>query len=225
METKPLVQFEQVTIHQGEMMVLQDVSFSLRQGEFAYLIGKTGSGKSSLLKVMYGALKPFAGEVWVNEFGLHSLRKKQIPALRKSLGIVFQDFQLLPDRTVFDNLSFVLEAIGWKKKVERTERIEEVLDWVDLKTKGFKFPHTLSGGEQQRVAIARALLNRPKLILADEPTGNLDPETARDILRLLHQVAKDGTTVLMATHDYLLIRDFPGRVLQCDEAGLSDHPA
>jgi cell division transport system ATP-binding protein len=225
METRPLVQFEQVTIHQGEMMVLHEVSFSLQQGEFAYLIGKTGSGKSSLLKVMYGALKPASGEVWVNGFGMHSLRNKHIPALRKSLGIVFQDFQLLPDRNVFDNLSFVLEATGWKRKVERAERIEEVLDWVDLKTKGFKFPHTLSGGEQQRVAIARALLNRPQIILADEPTGNLDPETARDILRLLHQVAKNGTTVLMATHDYLLIRDFPGRVLQCDEAHLSDHPA
>lgn len=225
MESKPLVEFNDVTIHQGEMMVLHNVSFSLHQGEFAYLIGKTGSGKSSLLKIMYGALKPFSGEAWVNGFGVHSLKSKQIPALRKSLGIVFQDFQLLPDRTVFDNLSFVLESTGWKKKVDRSERIEEVLDWVDLKTKGFKFPHTLSGGEQQRVAIARALLNRPQLILADEPTGNLDPETARDILKLLHHVAKEGTTVLMATHDYLLIRDFPGRVLQCDEAMLTDHPA
>lgn len=225
MESKALVSFDKVSVHQGEMMVLRDVNFEIHPGEFVYLIGKTGSGKSSLLKIMYGELKPADGSAEICGYLIQKLKKRQIPALRRKLGIVFQDFQLLSDRTVNENLKFVLQATGWRKKSEIQHRIDEVLDMVGLKTKGFKFPHEMSGGEQQRVAIARALLNSPELILADEPTGNLDPETARDVLRLLREIAGNGTAVLMATHDYLLIRDFPGRVLQCDDGYVSDHPA
>jgi cell division transport system ATP-binding protein len=225
MEQNPVVEFEKVAIHQSNMVVLRDLSFSILTSEFVYLIGKTGSGKSSLLKTLYGELKPQDGQASVCNILLNTIKRRQLPELRKQLGIVFQDFQLLTDRTVEKNLDFVLRATGWKNSRERSNRIQEVLEMVGLPGKGFKMPFELSGGEQQRIAIARALLNTPRLILADEPTGNLDPDTARDILRLLRNISEQGTSILMATHDYSLIQHFPARVLQCDDGYISDHPA
>jgi cell division transport system ATP-binding protein len=214
--TEPIVVVKKGWIAQGEHTVLIDVNFKIDRGEFVFLIGKTGSGKSSLLKMLYGALALSDGEAHAVGFDLTSLKSKQIPFLRRNIGIVFQDFQLLGDRSVMDNLLFVLRATGWKTKREMTARALEVLELVGLKDCTYKKPHQLSGGEQQRVVIARALLNNPKLILADEPTGNLDPETSKDIMKLLMAISMEGTAVLMATHDFTLFEHFNGRVLKVE---------
>ena len=203
-------------IFQGKTLVLNGVDLKVRKGEFVYLIGKTGSGKSSLMKAMYGDLPLQEGEGKVVGYDLKKLRQKDVPYLRRKLGIVFQDFQLLMDRTVNDNLNFALRATGWKERNKIQERINDVLNQVGLRTKGFRYPHELSGGEQQRVTIARALLNDPELILADEPTGNLDPDTSDDIMQLLIKLNKElHTAVLMATHNYFIIERFPGRIVRC----------
>ena len=196
-------------------MVLKHVSFSLEEGEFAYLIGRVGSGKSSLMKSIYAEIPVFTGEAEVFGTPLVGIRRKEIPMLRRKIGIVFQDFQLLTDRTVYENLRFVLNATGWRDKIEIDDRIEQVLRQVGMHTKSYKMPHELSGGEQQRIVIARALLNRPKLILADEPTGNLDPETGQQIVDHLREIARQGTAVLMATHNLQLVEQYPARVLRC----------
>lgn len=209
-------------IMQGKILVLSNVNFQVNAGEFVYLVGKTGSGKSSLLKTLYGELALPEGELEVCGYSLGNLPAKQIPFLRRKLGIIFQDFQLLTDRSVTNNLMFVLEATGWTNKYEMEQRIEEVLTLVDLRTKGFKFPHELSGGEQQRVVIARALLNHPSLIIADEPTANLDPETSTEIVRLLLQISKKGTAVLISTHDKFIVEQFPGRFLKCEKSTITE---
>ncbi len=214
-EKKTVVELENVTISQKENVILKDVNLSLQAGDFVYLIGKTGSGKSSLLKTLYAELALKEGEGSVCDYNLRSIRKKKVPFLRRKLGIVFQDFELLSDRSVNNNLKFVLRATGWKKKADIEKRIEEVLSLVGMDTKGYKLPHELSGGEQQRVAIARAILNEPELILADEPTGNLDPATTEGILELLHNISQNGKTVLMATHDYAFMKKYAGRTITC----------
>lgn len=201
-------------IEQQGVTVLQNVNVAIKPKEFVYLIGKTGSGKSSFLKMLYGELPLIEGEGNVSEYDMQKLRRKEIPLLRRKIGIVFQDFQLLTDRTVMKNLLFVMSATGWKKKKLMELRGEKVLKLVGVGGKGDRMPHELSGGEQQRVAIARALLNKPELILADEPTGNLDPETSEEIMRLMFAIANEGTAVLMATHDMTLVEKFPGRVLR-----------
>lgn len=214
--TAPVLELKNVQIFQEQTLVLSDVDLEVHRGEFVYLIGKTGSGKSSLLKTLYGDLPLRSGSGIVVGFNLTKLTWKKLPALRRKLGIVFQDFNLLNDRTVNENLAFVLKATGWKDKDSIQTRIDYVLDRVGLNTKGFKKPHELSGGEQQRIVVARALLNDPELILADEPTGNLDPETSDDIIRLMRKISKEtGTPILMATHDYYTIEKFPGRILNC----------
>lgn len=210
-----IVQISKANIFIGDHLVLSDVNFNIDRGEFIYLIGKTGTGKSSLLKTLYGEFPLREGTGLVAGFDLKKLKRKQVPFLRRNLGIVFQDFQLLSDRTVAENLIFVMKATGWKEKDKMKNRIEEVLEKVGLQTKGFKMPHELSGGEQQRVAIARALINDPDLILADEPTGNLDPETTHNILKLLNDISKSGRAVLMATHDYEHLDKFGSRTLTC----------
>lgn len=217
-----IIDYDKVEVHRAERMVLHDVSFQLHEGEFCYLVGRVGSGKSSLMKTMYAEVPVFSAErADVLGFNLADIRKKQIPFLRRKMGIVFQDFQLLQDRSAMANLRFVLEATGWKSKSEIEERIEEVLKAVGMENKGYKMPYELSGGEQQRIVIARALLNKPQLILADEPTGNLDPVTGYQIVRLLHRLAADqGTSILMATHNMQMVEDFPARVLRCDDKRL-----
>ena len=202
--------------------MLHEASFTLRSGEFVYVIGKVGSGKSSLLKSLYCEIPIQAGEAQLLEYDLRKIKRKHIPFLRRKLGIVFQDFQLLTDRSVSKNLEFVLKATGWKKQAEIRARIEEVLRQVGMPDKGYKMPHELSGGEQQRIAIARALLNHPRLILADEPTGNLDPETSGQIVQLLHDICQQGTAVIMTTHNYTLVHNYPARIVKCENAGLSD---
>ncbi|MBO3117639.1 ATP-binding cassette domain-containing protein [Winogradskyella sp. DF17] len=215
--SETVLQLKNVTIYQGGNMVLSEVNFELQKGDFVYLIGKTGSGKSSFMKTLYGDLELTEGEGSVVGFNLRTIKEKDIPFLRRKLGIVFQDFKLLPDRTINGNLEFVLKATGWKEKDKIKDRIEQVLDKVGMKTKGFKFPHELSGGEQQRIAIARALLNDPELILADEPTGNLDPQTSIEVMEVLQDINKNGNTILMATHDYALLLKYPSKTLKCDE--------
>lgn len=215
-----IVTYSNVELHRKELIVLKGVDFSLQQGEFVYLIGKVGSGKSSLLKSMYAEIPVASGSASVLGFDLNNLRRKDIPSLRRQIGIVFQDFQLLTDRTVYENLRFVLEATGWKYKEDIDRRIEEVLAEVGMLNKSYKMPHELSGGEQQRIVIARAILNRPRLIIADEPTGNLDPVTAEQIVGRLHEISKGGTAVVMATHNLSFVEQFPGRVVRCERKRL-----
>lgn len=205
------------SIFQGENLVLSDVTVSVDKGEFVYLIGKTGTGKSSFMKTLYGDLPLEEGEGNIVGYDLATLKEKDIPFLRRKLGVVFQDFKLLNDRTVHGNLDFVLKATGWTDKAKKEERINQVLSKVDMKTKAFKFPYQLSGGEQQRIAIARALLNDPELILADEPTGNLDPQTSVEVMEVLREINAAGNTILMATHDYALLLKYPSKTLKCDQ--------
>lgn len=212
-----IVDYKNVEIHRKELVVLKNVTFSLHSGEFIYLIGRVGSGKSSLMKSMYSEIPIINGEASVLDYDLTSIKKKDIPYLRRRIGIVFQDFQLLTDRSVYDNLRFVLEATGWKDINEIEERIESALQQVGMSNKSYKMPHELSGGEQQRIVIARALLNKPDLVLADEPTGNLDPDTGIQIVSLLHEIAENGTAVIMATHNLNLINQYPGKVIRCED--------
>ncbi len=219
-----IVELKHANIYQGDNLILQDVNITVNKGEFVYLVGKTGTGKSSLLKTLYGDLPLNEGEGQVAGFNLREMDWKKVPYLRRTLGVVFQDFQLLTDRNINDNLKFVLRATGWKDARLMDEKIADVLDKVGLKSKGFKMSFEMSGGEQQRVDIARAMLNSPKLILADEPTGNLDPETSDEIMQLLIQIAKDyGTTIIMATHDYIVINKWPARMLKTEKGKVIDN--
>lgn len=212
-----IIDINKANIYQAENLILSDVTFSVSRGEFVYIIGKVGSGKTSIIKTINAELPLKSGEALVAGFNLEKIKKKQVPWLRRKLGIVFQDFQLLSDRNVYDNLEFVLRATGWKSKAEINNRIIEVLERVNLNFKGYKMPHQLSGGEQQRVVIARALLNDPEIILADEPTGNLDPETTDDILGLLLEISNSGRAVIMATHNYNLLKKYPARTIRCEQ--------
>ncbi|PTM03227.1 MAG: phosphonate ABC transporter ATP-binding protein [Bacteroidetes bacterium] len=217
MSTEAILRLNQACIKQGDNVILDEVELLIKKGDFQYLIGSTGSGKSSLLKTLYGDLPLSSGTGHVCGINLVNLKEKQIPALRRKLGIVFQDFQLLTDRSVFDNLKFVLQATGWKSKTDIKKKIEEVLTKVNMESLSAKMPFQLSGGEQQRVSIARALLNDPELILADEPTGNLDPSTSEEIMILLEEISNSGRALLMATHDYSLILKFPHETLKCSQ--------
>ena len=212
-----IIDYKNVEVLRKELLVLKNVNFQLEEGQFVYLIGRVGSGKSSLMKTMYAEVPIEMGEARIFDYDLSAIRRKDVPMLRRQIGVVFQDFQLLSDRSVYDNLLFVLKATGWKNKTDIDERINEVLSEVGMEHKSYKMPHELSGGEQQRIAIARALLNRPKLILADEPTGNLDQETGHQIMSLLHRICAEGTAVIMATHHIQLTEDFPARVVKCED--------
>jgi cell division transport system ATP-binding protein len=219
-----IIEVRNANIYQGENLILQDVNLIVNKGEFVYLVGKTGTGKSSLLKTLYGELVLTEGQATVAGYDLRQLTWKTVPFLRRTLGVVFQDFQLLTDRNVNENLKFVLRATGWKDEKLMNEKISDVLDKVGLKSKGFKMPYEMSGGEQQRVDIARALLNSPKLILADEPTGNLDPETSDEIMQLLFHISRDfGTAIVMATHDYMVIQKFPARMVRTEKGMVIDN--
>jgi cell division transport system ATP-binding protein len=219
-----IVSLKHCNIYQGDNLILQDVNLTVEKGQFVYLVGKTGTGKSSLLKTLYGDIPLKEGEGQVAGFDLQEMDWKHVPYLRRTLGVVFQDFQLLTDRNVNDNLKFVLRATGWRDERLMDEKIADVLDKVGLKSKGFKMPFEMSGGEQQRVDIARALLNSPKLILADEPTGNLDPETSDEIMQLLFQISRDyGTSIIMATHDYRVISKFPARTVRTERGIITDN--
>jgi cell division transport system ATP-binding protein len=217
-----IIEFSEATISQKDHLVLSNVNFRIDRGEFVYLIGKVGSGKSSLIKTINAELPLQSGQANVVNYNLVKLKKGQIPFLRRKLGIVFQDFQLLTDRSVYQNLEFVLKATGWKGKKEINQRIMDVLEKVDLSLKGYKMPHQLSGGEQQRVVIARALLNNPDIILADEPTGNLDPDTSADIVRLLIDISRNGRAVIMATHNYTFLKKFPSRIMRCEKGTITE---
>lgn len=217
-----LIRYTDVEIYQQELCVLNDVNLELHKGEFVYLVGKVGSGKTSLLKTFYGELDIASGEAEVLGYDMLHIKRKHIPQLRRKLGIVFQDFQLLTDRTVYDNLEFVLRATGWKSKGEIKDKIEEVLNLVGMSNKGYKLPNELSGGEQQRIVIARAVLNSPEIILADEPTGNLDLETGHAIAELLHGISEAGALVVMTTHNLQLLREFPGKVYRCADHLMTD---
>ena len=217
-----LIRYTDVEIHQQELCVLNDVNLELHKGEFVYLVGKVGSGKTSLLKTFYGELDIASGEAEVLGYDMLHIKRKHIPQLRRKLGIVFQDFQLLTDRTVYDNLEFVLRATGWKSKGEIKDKIEEVLNLVGMSNKGYKLPNELSRGEQQRIVIARAVLNSPEIILADEPTGNLDSETGHAIAELLHGISEAGALVVMTTHNLQLLREFPGKVYRCADHLMTD---
>ena len=217
-----LIRYTDVEIHQQELCVLNDVNLELHKGEFVYLVGKVGSGKTSLLKTFYGELDIASGEAEVLGYDMLHIKRKHIPQLRRKLGIVFLDFQLLTDRTVYDNLEFVLRATGWKSKGEIKDKIEEVLNLVGMSNKGYKLPNELSGGEQQRIVIARAVLNSPEIILADEPTGNLDSETGHAIAELLHGISEAGALVVMTTHNLQLLREFPGKVYRCADHLMTD---
>lgn len=219
-----VLEISNANIYQGDSLILSDVNIKVSRSEFVYLVGKTGTGKSSLLKTLYGELPLKNGKANVAGFDLKDLTWKTVPFLRRNIGIVFQDFQLLTDRNVHDNLKFVLKATGWNNEKEIEDKIDEVLGKVGLKTKGFKYPYELSGGEQQRVDIARALLNSPRLILADEPTGNLDPETTDEIMNLLFQISKElGTAIVMATHDYMVINKYPARMIRTEGGRVIDN--
>lgn len=209
-----------VTIYQDHNPVLKDINLEVNHGEFLYIIGKTGSGKSSFMKTLYADLKLTEGEGYFVDFNLKKLRERDIPYLRRKIGIVFQDFKLLPDRSVNDNLIFVLKATGWTDKNEMQRKIDEVLDKVGMRNSAGKMPHQISGGEQQRIAVARALLNDPEVILADEPTGNLDPQTSVEVMQLLREINQNGKTIIMATHDYALLMKFPSKTLKCDDGTL-----
>ena len=223
--SEPIAEIKDATILQEDHVVLNDVSFAINKGEFVYLLGRTGSGKSSILKTLYADLPIANGEVKVAGFDLRKITKKEIPLLRRKLGIVFQDFELFTDRNVNDNLEFVLRATGWTNKSKMKHRMTEVLMRVGLDAVGSKMPHQLSGGEQQRIVIARALLNEPVLLIADEPTGNLDPEVAENIIKLFLEINKTGTAVLMATHNHNFLSQFPARILTCKEGQLTDSSA
>ncbi|MFT4942566.1 MAG: cell division transport system ATP-binding protein [Patiriisocius sp.] len=218
--SQAVLELTNASIYQKENLILDNVSIRIEKGAFVYLIGKTGTGKSSFMKTLYGDLPLTKGDGHIVGFDLGSLKEKEIPFLRRKLGVVFQDFKLLNDRTVKENLLFVLHATGWKDKKEMELKIDEVLGKVDMKTKNFKYPYQLSGGEQQRIAIARALLNDPELILADEPTGNLDPQTSVEVMQVLQEINNNGNTILMATHDYALLLKYPSKTLKCDEGQL-----
>jgi len=222
MENLNLIHLENVNIYQSNNIILSDVNIVLSKGEFVYLIGRTGSGKSSLLKTLYAELPIVEGTGMIAGFNLKTLKRKEVPFLRRKLGVVFQDFQLLSDRNVYDNLIFVLKATNWKDKKEMDGRIKQVFDHVGMWEKRMKMPHELSGDEQQKVAIARALLNYPEIILADEPTGNLDPEVADDIMKLLFDISKTGCAVLMATHNYQLLEKYPSRIIKCEDHKVID---
>lgn len=215
-----ILSFTEAQIKQSDKIILDKVNLKVHAGEFVFLIGKTGSGKSSLIKTLYGDLSLEQGKGQIAGYDLASLKEKQIPYLRRKLGVVFQDFKLLPDRNIFDNLSFVLKATGWKDSQKIKQRIQDVLQLVGVDIAVEKYPFEISGGEQQRVAIARALLNEPELIIADEPTGNLDPETSKEIMKLFKKLHAQGMTLLMATHDYNMIVKFPGRIFRCEEGQL-----
>lgn len=220
--SEPLINYQNVEIAQQDACLLRNVNMQLSAGDFLYIIGKVGTGKTSLLKTIYGELSIASGEAEVLGNNLQTIKRKNIPQLRRKLGIIFQDFQLLTDRTVYGNLEFVLRATGWKNKQEIKERIEEVLEQVGMASKGDKLPNELSGGEQQRIVIARAILNSPSIILADEPTGNLDAETGRKIVELLHSISRNGASVIMTTHNIQMLKDFPGLVLRCKNHELQD---
>jgi cell division transport system ATP-binding protein len=218
----PIIELSNISVFQVHNLVLSNITLSIEKGEFVYLVGKTGSGKSSLLKTLYADLPLTQGEGSIAGFNLKTINKKEIPYLRRKLGIVFQDFQLLNDRSINENLLFVLKATGWKAGQKTTERIQNVLDKVGLANKGHKMPHELSGGEQQRIAIARSLLNDPEVILADEPTGNLDPETSEGIIKLLLDISRTGCAVMIATHDFIIFKKFPSRSIRCENGEIID---
>ncbi len=221
---EPIIQLSHANIYQGDNLVLKDVNLTVNKGEFVYLVGKTGTGKSSLLKTLYGELTLREGEGIVAGYNLRNLDWKKVPYLRRTLGVVFQDFQLLTDRNVNNNLKFVLRATGWTDEKLMDEKIMDVLDKVGLKAKGFKMPYEMSGGEQQRIDIARALLNSPKLILADEPTGNLDPETSDEIMNLLFNICREyNTAIVMASHDYIVVQKFPARMIRTERGHVIDN--
>ena len=217
-----IVALENATVRNDNKLLFNKLNFKINSGDFVFLIGRTGAGKSSLLKILYGDLPLTEGEGNIVGYNLKNLKDREIPLLRRKLGVVFQDFKLLPDRTVYDNLAFVLKATGWSKKEKINQRVQEVLTLVNVDSDSSKFPFELSGGEQQRVAIARALLNNPQLIIADEPTGNLDPETSKEIMQLFKLLHQGGITIIMATHDYNMIVKFPGKIYQCAEGKIKE---